>query len=139
MLPNGTRRRCDDLLNLVTSGKIPELAEGFQAPLHCRCGQLAGLWIALPQTRGGLFGLDDSKRAQLRINCCHQKMKGVGPEVNGRDPSQISIRCLRQAVVLFRWLGWGLGIQHQRQSGNEIHSATDGRGHQTLTRVLQIR
>ena len=106
--------------------------------MHRRLSQLTGLGITLPQTRGGLFGLDDPKRAQLRINGCHQKVKGIGPDIDGGDPTQISVHCLRHTVVLFRWLGWGLGIQHQRQSGNEIHSATDGRGHQTLTRVLQI-
>lgn len=122
----------------MTGGEISELAKGFQPPLHRRRGQLTGLGITLPQTRGGLFGLDDPKRAQLRINGCHQKMKGIGPDIDGGDPTLISVHCLRRAVVLFRWLGWGLGIQHQRQSGNEIHSDTDGRGHQALTRVLQI-
>ena len=63
-------------------------------------------------------------------------MKGVGPEIDGGDPTQIRVHRLSQLGVLFRWLGWGLGIQHQRQSGNEIHSATDRRSHKTLTRVL---
>ncbi|WP_226401549.1 hypothetical protein [Synechococcus sp. MU1643] len=43
-------------------------------------------------------------------------MKGIGADVYGGDPTQIRIRGLGHAVVLFRWLGWGLGIQHQRQS-----------------------
>ena len=122
----------------MADGEILELAKGFNPPLHRRLGEFTGLGVTLSQTRGGLFGLDDAKGAQLRINRCHQKMKGVGPEIDGRDSSQISIRCLRQAAVLFRWLGWGLGIQHQRPGGNEIHSATDRRGDQALTRVLQI-
>ena len=71
----------------MTGGEISELAKGFQPPLHRRRGQLTGLGITLPQTRGGLFGLDDPKRAQLRINGCHQKMKGIGPDIDGGDPS----------------------------------------------------
>ena len=122
----------------MAGGEISELAKGVIPPLHRRRGQFTGLGITLPQTRGGLFGLDDAESAQLRINRCHQKMKRVGPDINRCDPTQISVHRLGQADVLFRWLGWGLGIQHQRQSAKASHSATDSQSHQALTRVLQI-
>ena len=133
---NGTRCRRDDLFDLMTGGEVSELTERFKTPLHRFRREFTGLRITLPQTGSGLFGLDDLKRAQFRINGCHQKMEGVGPEIDGRDPTQVTVRALRQAVGLFRWLGWGLGIQHQRQSSNESHSATDGRDHKAMTRVL---
>ena len=88
--PHRTGCSCDDLLDIVADGEIPETPERLVASLHRGSCQLSTVGITFSKTGGGLLGLNDVEGPQGGVHRSHKQMCGVGPDIDRSNPSHLT-------------------------------------------------